>query len=173
MLEGPAVLLIQKVLARLGYKVFLDGIWGPQTWSAIAALIGKNTLLFSKVIKLVSDILKQHLKTSNNQEEKNLIKQILESSDADEVERLIKKYKKNQKTQRMKKSTETRRPKEGKPETATATVLQLIKRSQDGITTTALSQETGFDTKKIQNIVYRLKKQKKIKNLGRGVYGAA
>ena len=63
MLEGPAVLMIQKVLAGLGYKkLILDGVLGPQTWAAIKAL-GNNAALFGKAIKLVNDKLKKKRKT--------------------------------------------------------------------------------------------------------------
>ena len=33
-----------------------------------------------------------------------------------------------------------------------------------------LSEQTGFDTKKLNNIIYRLKKQNKIKSVRKGVY---
>ena len=172
MIESAAVLMIQKVLSALGYKVFIDGVLGPQTWAAIVAL-GKNSYLFGKAIKLVNDNLKKNSKTKNKPEEaENLIKQILETSDAGEAERLIKIYKDTQMKRDTKPKSKTHGAKEDKPETATGTVLRLIKRSKGGITTKALSKATGFDSKKINNIVYRLKKQEKIKNLGRGIYGA-
>jgi len=59
------------------------------------------------------------------------------------------------------------------PATASETVFRLINRSRNGIATAALSEKTGFNKKKIQNIVYRLRKQGKIKILGKGVYGKA
>lgn len=173
MIEGSAVLIIQKALAGLGYKVFVDGVLGPQTWAALVAL-SKNSYLFGKAVKLVNAKLKKYLKTTDNPTEaENLIKQILETNDAEEAERLIKRYKANRTNLNIKESTQTRVAKEEKPDTATSTVLKLINRSKGGITTKALSKETGFDNKKINNIVYRLKKQKKIKSLGRGIYGAA
>ncbi|MDJ0666980.1 MAG: peptidoglycan-binding domain-containing protein [Desulfobacterales bacterium] len=173
MLEGPAVLMIQKVLAGLGYKkLILDGVLGPQTWAAIKAL-GNNAALFGKAIKLVNDKLKKKRKTTDYPEDAgNLLKQILETSDADEAKKLIERYYAYQTNQNTNRSTKTRVAKEEKPETATSTVLKLINRSKGGITTKALSKETGFDSKKITNIIYRLKKQNKIKSLGRGIYGA-
>jgi predicted transcriptional regulator len=42
----------------------------------------------------------------------------------------------------------------------------------DGMTTDRLSQETGFDKKKIRNTVQNLKKQNRIKTKKRGVYVA-
>ena len=173
MIEGSAVLMIQKVLVSLGYKkVFIDGVLGPQTWAAIVAL-SRNAAILGKAIKLVNDKVKRKVKTTDNQEEaENLIKQVLEASDADEAKKLIERYNAYQTTQNTNRSTKARDAKEEKPETATSTVLKLINRSTGGITTKTLSKKTGFDSKKITNIVYRLKKQNKIKSLGRGIYGA-
>ena len=54
--------------------------------------------------------------------------------------------------------------------TAVDTVLGFIERSEKGIDTAALIKETGFSEKKIHNIVYKLKKQGKVKSVGRGLY---
>ena len=54
--------------------------------------------------------------------------------------------------------------------TATTEVLEMIAASADGIGTQALKSRTGFDEKKIHNIVYKLKKQGKITTRSKGVY---
>ena len=54
--------------------------------------------------------------------------------------------------------------------TAVDTVLGFIERSEKSIDTSVLIKETGFNEKKIHNIVYKLKKQGKIKSVGKGVY---
>jgi len=54
--------------------------------------------------------------------------------------------------------------------TAADAVMGIIKRYKKGVGTTALMKKTGFDQKKVFNIVYKLKKQGKIKSSGRGVY---
>ncbi|MCP4669101.1 MAG: hypothetical protein GY849_22420 [Deltaproteobacteria bacterium] len=54
--------------------------------------------------------------------------------------------------------------------TATDTVLSMIKRSKNGVDTATLRKKTGYDRNKIQVIIYRLKKQGKIKTADRGVY---
>jgi len=54
--------------------------------------------------------------------------------------------------------------------TAVDTVLGFINRSKKGIDTAALIKMTGFSEKKIHQIVYKLKKQGKVKSVGRGVY---
>ena len=54
--------------------------------------------------------------------------------------------------------------------TAADTVLGIIKRSKKGIATAALMEKTGYNQKKVTNIVFKLRKQGKIKNEGKGVY---
>lgn len=59
-----------------------------------------------------------------------------------------------------------------KPSTKTATdqILGLIGRSKRGVDTAALKKKTGFNDKKIWNIINRLKKLEKIKSERKGVY---
>ena len=54
--------------------------------------------------------------------------------------------------------------------TAADTVLGIIKRSKKGIDTAALMEKTGYDQKKVANIVFKLRKQGKIKSESKGVY---
>jgi hypothetical protein len=49
-------------------------------------------------------------------------------------------------------------------------VLGIIKRNRKGVDTVALRKKTGFQGRKIGDIIYRLKKQGKIKGLGKGLY---
>lgn len=65
-----------------------------------------------------------------------------------------------------------RPPRTGRP-SATATVLELIECSKKGISTAKIKEKTGFDEKKIWNIINRLKKEGKVKNIKRGLYGKA
>jgi hypothetical protein len=57
-----------------------------------------------------------------------------------------------------------------KSATAADTVLAIINRSKKGVSTATLAEKTGFDNKKITNIVFMLRKQGKVKSVGRGVY---
>ncbi|MFC1826221.1 hypothetical protein ACFLYZ_02375 [Thermodesulfobacteriota bacterium] len=50
------------------------------------------------------------------------------------------------------------------------TVLGFIERSKKGIGTATLMKKTGFNERQIHNNVYKLKKQGKVKSVGRGVY---
>jgi hypothetical protein len=64
-------------------------------------------------------------------------------------------------------------PKKAAAPTASETVLKTIGRYKKGINTAALIEKTGFNTKKIRNIVFRLRKQGKIKSPKKGVYAKA
>ena len=54
--------------------------------------------------------------------------------------------------------------------TDTDKVIAIIGRSKKGVSTATIMQKTGYNQKKIANIVYRLRKQKKIKSVDKGVY---
>ena len=56
------------------------------------------------------------------------------------------------------------------PPTATDQVLNIIKRSKKGVNAATLMTKTGFDLKKVRNILQRTYKQGKIKRLEKGVY---
>ena len=49
-------------------------------------------------------------------------------------------------------------------------VLRIIKRSPRGIDVARLKTKSGFEDKKVRNIVFRLTKEGAIKRIGRGVY---
>ena len=53
---------------------------------------------------------------------------------------------------------------------ASETVLAIIKRSRKGIDKATLRNKTGFEGRKIGDIIYRLKKQGKIKSEPKGIY---
>ena len=57
--------------------------------------------------------------------------------------------------------------------TATDKVLRIIKRSKKGVDVPTLKKKTGFDDKKVRNIVFRASKEGKIKKSGRGIYVGA
>jgi hypothetical protein len=60
--------------------------------------------------------------------------------------------------------------KKAKPATAVETVLVIIKRSKKGVGMAALMEKTGYNQKKIANLVFKLRKQGKIKTVVKGVY---
>lgn len=57
--------------------------------------------------------------------------------------------------------------------TATDQVLNIIKRSKKGVDTATLMKKTGFDQKKVRNILQRTFKQGKIQRAEKGVYVSA
>ena len=54
--------------------------------------------------------------------------------------------------------------------TATDQVLKVIKGSKTGVDTETLMKKTGFDQKKVWNILQRTYKQGRIKRVGKGIY---
>ncbi|MCK4728363.1 MAG: hypothetical protein KAT27_05530, partial [Desulfobacterales bacterium] len=54
--------------------------------------------------------------------------------------------------------------------TATEKIISVIEKSASGADIAGLKAKTGFEDKKIRNIVFRLTKQGTIKRAGRGVY---
>ena len=56
------------------------------------------------------------------------------------------------------------------PPSASDTVLDIISRSKKGVGTAIIIEKTGYDRKKVANIIYRLNKQGKIKSVEKGVY---
>jgi hypothetical protein len=66
----------------------------------------------------------------------------------------------------------TKRPaaKKATAETATGQVVNIIRRSKKGVDVPTLIDVTGFEDKKIRNIVYKAVKQGKIKRTDVGTY---
>ena len=58
-------------------------------------------------------------------------------------------------------------------QTATDRAVNIIKRSKKGVDIPTLKQKTGFEDKKIRNIIFRAAKHGKIKKAGRGIYVGA
>jgi hypothetical protein len=56
------------------------------------------------------------------------------------------------------------------PPTATDQVLNIIKRSKKGVNAATLMTKTGFDLKKVRNILQRTYKMGKIKRVEKGIY---
>ena len=54
--------------------------------------------------------------------------------------------------------------------TAADTVLKIVSRYKRGIKTAGIKEKTGYNSKKVQNIVFKLRKQRKIKSAVKGVY---
>ena len=109
--------------------------------------------------------LKKNLKTVSND-----LKRLTQKTDK-MIKRLEKLEKKAQVAKKSKakaaKKTPTKKPAKLP---ASGTVLAIIKRSRKGIDKAALIKKTGFEDRKIRDIIFRLRKQGKIKSEGKGIY---
>ncbi len=120
--------------------------------------------------------LKQDLKTVNKE-----LKALVKKTDSlmkavDRIEKaLAAKPKKAIKPKAVKKVVAKIVPAKKKRSKVTDTdkVLNIIKRSKKGVTTQTLIKKTGFDAKKIANMVFRATKMGKIKSVTKGVYVGA
>lgn len=68
-----------------------------------------------------------------------------------------------------KKPVRKKQPSDSK-ETASGVVLEVITMARRGADFSRIKKKTGFEDKKLRNIIFRLKKNKMIKPLRRGVY---
>ncbi len=90
------------------------------------------------------------------------------------MDKLIAAAEKAEKPKAAKKAPAKRAPAKGAAKmTATDQVTGIIKRSKKGVDAAALVKKTGFDLKKVRNILHRTYKQGKIKRVGKGVYVGA
>ena len=70
-----------------------------------------------------------------------------------------------------KKSTaKTSRNRPAKQPTAVNTAYGIITRYKKGVNIATIMQKSGYDAKKVHNLVYKLKKQGKIRSETKGVY---
>jgi predicted Rossmann fold nucleotide-binding protein DprA/Smf involved in DNA uptake len=74
------------------------------------------------------------------------------------------------KTPAKKAPAKTAPAKKAAPPTATDEILKIIKRSKKGVDAPTLIKKTGFNQKKVRNILFRTYKQGKIKRLEKGIY---
>ena len=90
----------------------------------------------------------------------------------DRLEKLLKQTAKSTQRTRTKSTSAKKTASAGgkRKNSATAVVLAQIGRSKKGVDMAALKKKTGFDEKKLRNIVFRLYKLGKIKREGRGKY---
>ena len=65
------------------------------------------------------------------------------------------------------------KPESTKPQTAPDKVLEVIKKSGDGVGNATISKETGLNQKQVSNALLKLKKEGKVKSIKRGVHTAA
>jgi hypothetical protein len=61
----------------------------------------------------------------------------------------------------------------GKSQSSSALVLEIIQKARQGVGFAEIQSQTGFEDKKLRNIIFRLHKIGQIKRLNRGTYTAA
>ncbi len=89
------------------------------------------------------------------------------------TEKIAKKLDKVEKPKPVKKPKAKAKPKVTKKPvkvSAAATILAIIKRSRKGVDVATLKSKAGIGSTTLNNIIYRLKKNGKIKSSGRGIY---
>jgi len=74
------------------------------------------------------------------------------------------------KTKTKAKSVTEKAPVKAAKKTDTDKVLAIINRSKKGVDTAALMKKTGFNQKKVRNILQRTYKQGKITRVEKGIY---
>jgi DNA replicative helicase MCM subunit Mcm2 (Cdc46/Mcm family) len=99
------------------------------------------------------------------------------------VENLLKEFEKDVKTKTSKPSkakavkakTAKKAPviKKTTKVTATDQVLKIINRSKKGVDIATIKKKTGFEDKKLRNIIFRANKEGKIQRAERGLYKGA
>ena len=77
---------------------------------------------------------------------------------------------KSVKTKTKAKAVTKKAPAKGGKKTDTDKVLEIINRSKKGVDTATLMKKTGFDQKKVRNILHRTYKQGKITRVEKGSY---
>ena len=87
----------------------------------------------------------------------------------DRIERLLK----SESSRSRNAVTKARGSSKGASVTALDTVFGVIKRSRNGSSFKDIQVKTGFDDKKIRNVIFRLNKMGKIKRKSRGIYIAS
>jgi len=137
-------------------------VWWKSFFAILAGFIPVMLLLGGGLaIYLGFDELKDTLGKSDGKKDDDQYK----SPDKSPVETPIKEV-----VEEPKKEKETKKEKEM---TAGDAVLNIIEKSKKGVDTASIQKETGFTTKKIHNIVYKLKKQGKIISEQKGFYKKA
>jgi predicted Rossmann fold nucleotide-binding protein DprA/Smf involved in DNA uptake len=91
---------------------------------------------------------------------------------AQKIEKMHKEIDKQEKSSKRTKTKAVKKApvKKAAPANAADIVLAIINRSKKGVNTGTLMQKTGYERKKISNMVYKLTKQGKIKTVAKGVY---
>ena len=103
----------------------------------------------------------------------NTTNKMIKSVEKFEKEQAARKAKAKTKAKPARKASVRKKPvpkKKAAAMSATDRVLQIIRRSKKGVDVPTLVRKTGFEEKKVRNIVFRAVKKGTIKRTGRGIY---
>jgi hypothetical protein len=92
---------------------------------------------------------------------------------AKQAEKLSAAIEKAEKPKAKAKTSPKKEPAKSAKITDTDKLLAVINRHKKGINTATLMKKTGFNEKKVRNILNRTHKQGKIKRVGKGIYVSA
>jgi len=121
------------------------------------------------VLKIVSDGMKMIAQGIEAISEK--VDEIAKSQSAEEPQsKTSKRSVPSKKGATVKTAAEAPKKKTAATPTAAETVHNIISRSKKGADMATLMKKTGYDRKKVANIIYKLGKQGKIKSIDKGVY---
>jgi len=168
-----------KTLIGGGIAVFIGIIGLLIWWKAFFAILSGSVpiILFlggCLAIYLGFDELKDSLKSDDESDDKEEDGQVDPDKKSEEPEKETKPVKKASPAGTGKeKPVKKAAGKEKKEPTAKDTVFGIISKSRKTVDTAELQEKTGFEGKKLNNILYKLKKEGKIKREGKGLYKKA
>lgn len=121
------------------------------------------------VLKIMSDGMKMIAQGIEAISEK--VDEIAESQSAEEAkDKTSRRSAPPAKAARAKTAAKAPKKKAAAAPTAAETVYKIISRSKKGADMATLMKKTGYDRKKVANIIYKLSKQGQIKSIDKGVY---
>lgn len=115
-----------------------------------------------KKMKIDLQLVVKGIRAINNQLDK-----AIKAVEGSEVQGFSKKTKVSGKSSKKNKTTGK---KAADPGTAFDMVIEIISRSKQGIDTSKIKEKTGFDDKKIANIIYKAKNRNLIRSISKGIY---
>jgi ATP-dependent RNA circularization protein (DNA/RNA ligase family) len=129
-------------------------------------------LLSKKIINSKVEEENQMTITKDLQAIRNKLKKLAEKTEklAAELGKAQKPAVKSVKTAPKSKSVTKKAPVKAAKKTDTDKVLEIINRSKKGVDTATLMKKTGFDQKKVRNMLNRTYKQGKITRVDKGIY---
>lgn len=133
--------------------------WGE---GKMTTQLKKDLMAVSRQLKALSTKIEKLITTADKPESTN--------PSGQSNPRTVKKAPAKKKAVPAKSSTKKPASKKAQNMTAADTVLGFIQRSKKGINTGMLATKTGFNQKKIANVLYKLKKNGKIQSPQKGVY---